>query len=279
LKKITFSKVFVLSFIALIFSACLIPSFQYFINLIYDLNFIMSFLFFYQLQINLHIYLFEQLLLPLLICWIIFDFIINPSLFLMGVPKAIKRFILTRVLKKKLDIKEFNLLDYDKTISDRNDKKNSDQTKFSHLLLNKAEKYLSYHQRYSNTSNNGLNFKFYKDKSISLTNCRLNFLINFIPVIFTIFISKKLNLIKNHCFYFFVIHQNRLKNEFFLFNSNTFFDFINFLKLVLILGIYKFCDNNMSYLILESGLKAFLIRKNFEFNSQSMNLLKNEVRI
>jgi len=135
LKSITFSKIFTLSFISLILGSCFIPIFTFLIDFIKEITFVMEFYFFYQLQININIYLFEQIFPYSITGWLIFEFILNPGLFKLKFSRPFRNFVLSKILKKKIK----NLVINSKNLKLREDESGNECEIPCSQLLKKSE--------------------------------------------------------------------------------------------------------------------------------------------
>jgi hypothetical protein len=110
LKNNIYSKIFVLSFITLIFSSLTLPIIKYLFDIIRKIIFIYRYQFFYQFHISFHISIFEEILLYLILGFLIFQIIICPCLVRVHFSKSFKRFIYNHLLKKKFDHFELNII-------------------------------------------------------------------------------------------------------------------------------------------------------------------------
>ena len=108
MKHISSSKLFVFGFVSLIFGTCSIPLFQALINFINKILFIIEFYFFYQLQLNLQILLFEEILPSLVLFWLFFEFLIHPGIVKLHFSRAFKIFINAKILRKEVGFITFN---------------------------------------------------------------------------------------------------------------------------------------------------------------------------
>jgi len=137
LVEVKISKIFVISFLALVFGSCAIPLIYYFICFINEIIFIFNFFFFYQLQINIHLYLLDQILPYLIIGWLLFEFMLNPGVFKIKYSRPFRNFVLSKVFKKNIQTLDVNSKIWNSRIQKSEDKKSK---KISNKLRHNAHK-------------------------------------------------------------------------------------------------------------------------------------------
>lgn len=145
MKYINFPKIFALSFITLIFGSCIIPIFQILMQLIEEIIFIIKFIYFYQLLINIQLYLFEQIIPYIIFFWLIIQFIINPCLINLGFSKAFKRFFYSHILKRKYNFFKFDFVKFKNCKQKKIEKKSIEKNfYFKYCTRNSIIRYIFY---------------------------------------------------------------------------------------------------------------------------------------
>ncbi|MFX0135980.1 MAG: hypothetical protein ACFFDN_20220 [Candidatus Hodarchaeota archaeon] len=179
MKHIAYSKIFVLSFITLVFGTCAIPFFQAIFNTINEILLMTKFYFFYQLHFNLHLLLLEQILPTLILCWLFFEFAIHPCIVKLHFSRTFKTFILTKILKKEIDF--FTLNKKERYIKKQESKyEKNDDTNSQKISIKTAIQY--------NTNRWGL-----KNKKINLFYKNSNLLRHFFNILKSMFSTFSIN--------------------------------------------------------------------------------------